>query len=347
MKTYRQYVKAANMIMTALQYLKQERLRQVLQRLGEFRWRCSDVTKHSNKFQMAIDRRWRQSANKIQSRISRSANEALHYLERLRNIAAVDDSKAPALNDIVAELHHVEQEFGELIFDFKAGTASIKTDCIVLEGMSLGPFEICLSLNNIGKMATDSPYRVIALEPNPAGSDADVTHPHVRYERLCEGDGFIPIQKAIQQGRLNDFFTIVTQILQTYNPDSPYVSLDDWEGVFCYDCGYTTSGDDRYFCEYCERDFCSNCSTWCKLCDVTICLGCSIECPVCNQTVCKDCTTMCAECEETFCKDCVNEDGLCETCQENRKEEYDEKEIPTNPQPAVQPNGLGQAPLPA
>ena len=31
-------------------------------------------------------------------------------------------------------------------------------------------------------------------------------------------------------GRLFDFFVIVRQVLNTYNPHSAYISLEDWDG---------------------------------------------------------------------------------------------------------------------
>ena len=325
MKKYKNHIRVANMLLQALHGLKHERLLKIQQRLEDFSYKCSDVTKNSRIFQRAVDRCWYLSAEKIRSRISRNLNDFSHHLEQFKNTVNTDDIKLPKSGDIVAELMQIEQEFGEIKFDLKARTISVITESIVLDEISFGPFEIRLFLNEIKKLATESPYKIIALEPNPAGSDCDVTHPHVSHEKLCEGDGYIPIRKAIQQGRLNDFFTIIVQILQTYNPDSPYVSLDDWEGVSCYDCGYTVAGDDCYYCEECERDYCSNCSSYCQICDTTICLGCSYECPACNQPVCRHCTVVCAECEETLCKDCIDDEGLCNSCQEQRKEQEDEE----------------------
>ncbi len=43
----------------------------------------------------------------------------------------------------------------------------------------------------------------------------------------------IRIRTALEQGRLCDFFSLVRSILNTYSPDSPYVSLYDWCGVAC------------------------------------------------------------------------------------------------------------------
>ena len=351
MKKYKQYIRAANMLLQTLYALKQERLRQIQQKLEDFICKCSDVTKDSRIFQKAVDRCWYSSAEKIRSRISRNLNDFSHHMEQFKNTVNTEDIKQPKACDVVAELLQIEDEFGELKLDLKARTISVITESITLDEISLGPFEIRLYLNEIKKLATESPYRVVALEPNPAGSDCDVTHPHVSHEKLCEGDGYIAIRKAIQQGRLNDFFTIIVQILQTYNPDSPYVSLDDWEGISCYDCGYTVAGDDCYYCENCERDYCSSCSTYCQICDTTICLGCSYECPACNQPVCNSCTVACTECDETLCKDCINEEGLCKTCEEQRKDQEDEEleEEPTTSktEPAVQPNSLGQTSIPA
>jgi len=319
MKKYKQHIRVANMLLQAIYGLKHERLLQIQQKLGDFSGRCSDVTKDSRIFQRAVGNRWYPSAEKIRSRISRNLNDFSYQLEHFKNIINTDDIKLPKLGDIVAELLQLEQEFGEIKIDLKARTISVITESIMLDEITFGPFEIKLFIDDIKKVITESPYRVIALAPNPAGSDCNVTHPHVSSESLCEGDGYIAIRKAIQQGRLNDFFTIIVQILQTYNPDSPYVSLYDWEGTSCYDCGGTVSDDDRYYCEYCENDFCESCSSYCQICETTICMGCTFECIACNQATCRHCTAECIECEVIFCKDCINEEGLCKTCEQQRK----------------------------
>jgi len=351
MKKYKKHIRAANMLVRALHGFKHERLRQIQQQLENFSFKCSDVIKNSLFFQAAVDRCWYSAAEKIRSRINRNLTDFSHHLEQFRSTVNTDDIKLPKPGDIVAELLQIEQEFGELKFDPEAKTISVITESIILDGILFGAFEIRLFLKEIKKLAIESPFKIIALEPNPAGSDCDVTHPHVSHEKLCEGDGFIPIRKAIQQGRLNDFFTIIVQILQTYNPDSPYVSLDDWEGISCYDCGYTVDGDDCYYCEDCDHDYCSNCSTYCQICDTTICMGCSYECPACNQPVCRHCVAVCAACDETLCKDCIDEKGLCNNCQEQRKEEeYEELEEETatpKAEPAVQSDGLGKTRIPA
>ncbi len=347
MKKYRNIIKLSNLLLDALNELKTARLQKIQASLEDLSCKCRDATKDSHLFYVAVEKGWFGSAEKIRTRVNRNLSDFSCHLQRFKDLVSSDETKLPKLSCIFAELSQIDQDIGEYQFDLKEKTISVITESITLEDIPLGPFEIKLLLNKISKLYTDSPYRVIALEPNPAGSDSCVTHPHVSSEKLCEGDGHVAIRKAIEQGRLCDFFTMVANILQTYNPDSPYVSLDEWEGVCCYDCGYTVAGDECYYCEYCERDYCSQCSTYCQICDTTICLGCSFECPDCEQPVCQGCTVTCTECEETVCKDCITEEGICNRCQEERKDKQNEekKKESTEPtaSPAVQPDSVGQA----
>jgi len=346
MKKYKNKIRLANVLLGALYELKKAKFQHLKGKLEEFSCKCSEATKDSHLFYVAVGKNWFRAAEKIKTRVNRNLSDFSYKLQQFKNLADSDETKLPKPAVIFADLMQIEDEFGELNFDLKAKTVSITTDPIALDDISFGSFEIRLSINEMSKLYTDSPYKVIALEPNPAGSDSCVTHPHVSSEKVCEGDGHVAIRKAIEQGRLCDFFTMVINILQTYNPDSPYMSLDSWEGISCYDCGYTVSDDECYYCEDCERDYCSQCSTYCRFCDTTICLGCSFECPDCEQPVCNGCTVTCTECEGTICKDCVNENGICKQCEEQRKENSDEEQEsePKKPETrvAVQPNSMGQ-----
>jgi len=349
MKKYKDKIKLSNLLLDAFNNLKKSKLRHLQGKLEDFNLRCSDVAKNSSIFNTAVSKGWYKSAEKIRSKVSRNLCDFSYYLNQFKDLVNSAETKDIKLSDIFADLDQIEQEFGELNFDLNEKTISVITNPIELDEIPFGPFEIKLFIDEIGKLYSNSPYKVIALEPNPAATDCNVTHPHVSHEKLCEGDGVTTIRAALEQGRLTDFFTMVKNILTTYNPDSPYVSLDSWEGIACYDCGYIVSGDECYYCEDCERDYCSSCSTYCQLCDTTICLGCSYECPACGQPVCRHCTAVCLECEETLCKDCVDEDGLCRNCQEERKEQENEeenqqtKELQTNP--AVQPDSMGKTAL--
>ena len=349
MKKHKNMTKLSNLLLEALRELKTARLRNIQTDLEEFGSKCSEATKNSHQFNTAVGKGWFGSAEKIRTRAGRNMSDFSYHLQRFKDLLNSDETELPKLSCIFAELSQIEEELGEYKFDLKEKTISVITEPISLEGILLGAFEIKLSFNAISKLYTESPYRVMALEPNPAGADSCVTHPHVSSGILCEGDGVVSIRKAIEQGRLCDFFTMIVNILQTYNPDSPYVALDEWEGVSCYGCGYTVAGEDCYYCEDCEHDYCSSCSSYCQICDITVCLGCGFECPDCNQLVCRECLTICSECEESVCENCVNEEKLCKQCEETRKEKSDEekqkKEESTEPKTslAVQPDSVGQA----
>jgi len=347
MKKYKDKIKLVNMLLYALHKLKTAKLQHIQGKLKDFSFKCSEVTKSSNIYRAAVNKGWFRSAEKLRSRVSRNLCDFTHHLNQFKDLVNSAKTKQGKFADIFADLTQIEEEFGELKFDPKEKTVSVITDSIELDDIPLGPFEIRLFVDQMSRLYSDTPYKAIALEPNPAATDDNVTHPHVSSEKVCEGDGHIVIRRAIEQGRLCDFFTMVVNILKTYNPDSPYVALSDWDGVCCYDCGYTVAGDECYYCEDCEHDFCSQCSSYCQICDTTICLGCSFECPDCEQPVCQRCTATCSECEETVCKNCITEEGICKQCIEQRKEnsneEQKEKSTEAKASPAVQSNGVGEA----
>ena len=333
-------IKLSYLLLNAVQELKVAKLQHIQGKLSDFCSKCAEITKSSNIYHVAVDKHWFISAEKIETKFSRNINELTHHLYQFKDIVDHNEGKPQNLSGIYADISQIEQEFGELKYNLKEKTISVITDPIELEGIPLGSFEIRLFINLISRLYSDLPYSIIALEPNAAATDENITHPHVSNETLCEGDGYNAIRRAIEQGRFYDFFTLVINILNTYNPSSPYVSLGDWSGVYCYECNDVVSGDDRYSCEDCQNDFCCDCSTYCKVCETTICLTCSIECTSCKDPVCKFCAIMCSDCEKIFCPDCLNDDNLCNQCQEKREEqEYDEEPETSS---AIQPDSLGQ-----
>src|SRR5690606_36516860 len=128
---------------------------------------------------------------------------------------------------LLEELQSLPDEFDDVHIDWLTKILRVRTERIVLEDVDLGPFEIRLALDQLG---CDQPYSVIALDPCRPGCCDDVTHPHVQSNTLCEGEGRYAIARALEQGRLCEFFLLVVQILRTYNAGSAYVRLSDWQG---------------------------------------------------------------------------------------------------------------------
>lgn len=360
MNNQKDQLRLAQLIYHCLFQIKIKQFEKRRDQLVKFSTACSEITEESNRYYTAIEKELFGAAQKIQTRLSANMNTFCHKANEFKQAFHCEEAMKFSLSDIYSELSHIEQEFEAFHYDLERKTISVVTEPVVLEDIALGSFEIILKIDEMAKPNGIPPYQIIALNPNPAGSGECVVHPHVSNEQLCEGDGFLPIQKALREGRLLDFFTIVTQILNTYNPDSPYVSLKDWLGYPCYDCGYTVSSQDSYYCESCYEDFCESCSSYCKICDITFCRGCLSECPDCSEPVCKDCCSscdecgrivckdcidLCVECEKSFCVNCLDENGICHECIEKRKETKDEQENPTTGKtsPSVQSDGMGQA----
>ena len=270
--------------------------------------------------------------------------------------------KIPSLREIHDDLAALREEFEDFDCDFGAGTISVTTEAITLNGVSLGPFQIRLDWRDL----TDrSPYRVIALDPRPAASNEAVTHPHVQDERLCEGDGREAIEMALAQGRLGDFFLIVLQLLRTYAQGQAYIELSRWAGAACSDCGVQVDDNERYYCDRCDAELCGECSSNCEQCGSGFCSACIKACEACRQSYCEACLTTCSGCAAKCCDGCLDE-RLCSACQAEKEEEpndeeedHETKEIAESPaehdagdanrgdQVAVQPDGLGQAALSA
>lgn len=271
----------------------------------------------------------------LQRRVSDVAQRATNH-QRTRFASARD------LYDDLLALHN---EFSDVSWDPSEQTLAVTTGPIELEGVYLGPFKIVLRWQ-------DREYSVVALDANPATVDDGVTHPHVQEETLCEGDGRHAVRSALQQGRLYDFFTLVHNILKTYNPSGPYVMLEHWHGATCSDCGCTASDGDRSDCESCGSTLCSDCYYCCEQCCSSRCSECSASCHTCGRRFCNGCQAECCACHASVCLDCI-EDERCKDCYEKEDQTEDQDlesesencDLPTDA--ALQPDGMGKAAVPA
>lgn len=328
MNEKKQLIKIANKAQDALLKLQNNRWLEVLTYLASFANQLKEITSDSKKLGMSLAHFWFATAQRCSNNIGRSLNDLQYSIQRAKQLIDVPDKDLPKLSALVEELEQLQGEFGNFDFDKAANAISVETEPITLDGIYLGPFKVELQLDKLSNMYKESPYYCIAIDPHPAATSDEVTHPHVSNERVCEGDGVVAIRTALEQGRLCDFFTMVSNILNTYNPDSPYIPLADWDGEPCYECGYVMDSENSYYCSYCDRSFCEECSTYCHSCDETICLGCTEKCEICEDSVCPRCAeTRCAECGCVCCESCV-EDDLCPNCKEELENQENEEQEP-------------------
>jgi hypothetical protein len=329
MKDKKQLARMANRIREGLMQLKLGRYLELNRQMATLTDRLQQLACESRKMKASVARSWLSAAQTCCASLNRLLGEVDYSLPRIRSLAEKPQKETAKLPLLIDELDGLQKEFGDIELDASKNTLSAVTESITLDGIYLGPFKIQLELNKLDQLYYSSPYLVIALEPNPAATNDSVTHPHVSDERLCEGEGSIAIRAALEEGRICDFFTIVRSILNTYSPDSPYVSLDNWDGTTCYDCGYTMSSEDTYFCPSCEHDYCPDCSTYCRRCEETVCLGCSGQCSYCEEMLCRNCVSACEECGKLFCESCLKDD-LCPNCTEEQEQDDEQEESTIN-----------------
>ena len=278
---------------------------------------------------IARHRGWHAAARQLTTDV---AHEVEYCRQRLGEFARQLQQQTipknlPMESDIFREIMAVHEEFSEVEIDLQSGEISITTNPIVLQDTHLGPFQVRLDWNRLDR---HQPYRVVALDPNPAAANEAVTHPHVQEERLCEGEGPVGIESALSAGRLCDFFLIVSRLLGTYARGSGFVELDDWDGIRCQDCGCLTYEDNRCHCDRCDADLCGECCPSCQGCERNLCSDCISTCARCGENYCSDCLENCHTCHENCCEHCL-EGGLCENCHDQRQDDLpDENPAPSN-----------------
>jgi hypothetical protein len=239
--------------------------------------------------------------------------EDLHQvLDRLRNLLQEKSCReVPSASSLAAELRQLEVEFGGLEVHSKQKAISVTTDPIHLEGINLGPFVIKLCWDRLKEDWDRECFDIIALDPNPASSDEDVTHPHVKDQVLCAGNAAMSINKALEEGRLADAFILVRSVLVTYNPNSPHVSLDAWNGRECYDCGTCLSEDEAWSCDCCDHDSCEDCIKECTSCHIYRCPDCMGQCQVCKRPFCDKCLRISSHSSRKCCCSCLRPCPCC------------------------------------
>jgi len=282
------------------------------------------------------------AARRLCGSVDRLRQQAEAILDELHR--SNDQADVISAADLYREIDSLGDEFDSVTVKRSIKTLCVRTDEIVLEGVYLGRFDIILRWD---RLSESHPYHVIATDSDYEARDG-TSHPHVQGERLCEGEGATVIKRALREGRLLDFFIVVDRILKTYNSQSAYVSLDEWEGVGCRACGDTVDSDYLYRCDRCESELCSDCSVSCDHCSDRFCSECLGRCAGCDSDCCRDCRKSCDVCDDYFCDSCLTE-GLCDDCTDRKDQTPEEDSGKQTQQSCASVHALcdGQAVVPA
>jgi hypothetical protein len=274
-----------------------------------------------------------------------------HQQVTSRHLASLEAALVPPRLSRPAEIYRdlvaLQQEPLELTADRAEAQLCVRTEPIELDAIPLGRFEIRLDWREIHRPY--EAYRIVALQPNPAAADDSVTHPHVRAERLCEGEGRTAIRRALTEGRFFDFFTIVDRLLHTYARGQAYVELERWSGVRCADCSSIVDDGEGSNCDRCEEWICCDCTNSCPHCGQICCANCLERCPQCEELTCRGCLERCSRCQACVCPDCVS-DQLCRECHATESISENQPDQPADPlapaaDTAIYADRVGQAAL--
>lgn len=190
------------------------------------------------------------------------------------------------------------------------------------ESVDFGPFVLNLTFYaNRGGESLGFDIATVPVSPNRRG---DYPHPHVNFNNVpCLGEAAELVYPACRQGRWGDAFTALLQMLQTYNPDSPYVGLYAWlqDGDECECCGEYAELVFGGMCQPCFNDHEDTCV--CEICGEMM-WDCDSYC-VRSYIYCYADYLECPECEGCGNRYDSRRHDQCPVCPRDRPEDDDQE----------------------
>jgi len=245
---------------------------------------------------------------RIENSIRRIVREEETCLEESEK--HLENKRRPyTVKDIYKDLIALEEQYDLCLSDGKANTTvfTVRIEEVEIEGLLLGPFVIRFDfINNNYNIVSEGICSFREEYPHPHVSDGG---------ELCTGEGALPLSSALKEGRLYDFFTTIETILETYDPEGSYCTIEGWfNSSECYECEASLNQDTEHYCKECEQHvFCEDCLCYCKCCEGAICERCISECERCSEKLCPGCIKSCSSCSDEICNNCLSS---CDKCGE-------------------------------
>jgi len=259
---------------------------------------------------------------KLRQELQHTLRNFMEQISTLTSCFEVDPQDVLGFRHWYEEVEQLHEEFNTVTFQPGEGKLRVETPMITLGQVCLGAFAIDFHKKSTGISIHD--FEMVALQPEPANTDSDVIHPHVKGGELCAGDAKAPIRSALESGRLTDACLLIQSTLQTYNSRSAYVKLEQWYGVQCFDCSRTINPEDSFTCEGCQHTLCDQCFSSCSTCSSTYCPECMKGCSSCRSSYCDTCLEPSERDDKPLCRNCRTSCGRCG--QIVAVEEFDEEE---------------------
>ena len=235
----------------------------------------------------------------------------------------------PGMPSVLDCLEQAKTKYTTIQFQYGQFRAMLPSSVIEWEGDShnFGQFEVVVPLTaweNYAEYGIEDSELADVLTLISQDNDGDENpHPHIEFQKPCLGEAYSPLRLALRQMRFEDALDICQAMLCTYNPESPYQTINFWlgGGQSCSECGENVN--DYYFGEMCSYCFNNSSETFtCELCDEN---GWSDDShTVKNTTLCSSCVQSecgtCIACEELYIHDNGSEvqgELICAECAAN------------------------------
>jgi len=291
----------------------------LIDKLGHLLEKLEKTTRDAKKLRKALYRKSNGTTRGLLNDLKYNNWKYYNVYERI-DAFRIRRGECIGIKSLVNELIAIDRGFGEIKYNRDDHYISIITSPVTLKDVAFGRFEIRYYI----KGSCFNEYRCIALEPHYSKNKPELSHPHVSRGRLCEGEAALPIENAANDGRLYDFFALISQVLHSYTPGDAYQKIDYWDHIRCPDCGRLAT--EMIKCPECDTEKCTNCITECDLCCEQICRRCTKYCMFCQGSVCPGCNVRCTKCGVFLCLNC-SANGLCPTCEKTRLEEIKKEEL--------------------
>ena len=239
--------------------------------------------------------------------------------------------KEESVEPIVANLKTLFQET-ELVQEKPLEVRWI-VDNVTLNDVWIGDMDVTMNLDQFKVRVWN-----ISVDTEEKGG---CQHPHVASDgHICWNSHDEEAQEYHASGDFLALKDMIENLLRTYNPQSPYINLEDWENGFgesCGDCGERWPSDELSYSERYGELLCPNCRYWCDRCEECVPdhhYNAAME--ACDRCVEQD-SDVCTLCLERFWRDDLTTIEMtiddkeetvpcCETCKEEYESEQEENE---------------------
>jgi hypothetical protein len=109
------------------------------------------------KLGLCLERGWLGAAQGLVPEAHRLIRAVPYTCTDAERVVSAPNPDIPAIREVLAELHQVEEEFDEVCYHPEDDVLAVVTESIELEGVYLGKFEIRLRIEAIGERCLRAP----------------------------------------------------------------------------------------------------------------------------------------------------------------------------------------------